>query len=120
LSPTNLYHLREGINIIYLDRSARLEIFRGSSKEDNLIFGNLDLIKKATNETETTKAVHSINPKLDYKGTTSATELEENILKDLRNLDPKYLFYYNNYVSNSSLIDLNDLDEKDILSYYTN
>ena len=100
---TNL-PLRDGLNIIQVSRSDVLTISSMGNNKAVVTFGTLDLIPVA----------NSINPKLEYKKTGSA-EIYEQILADIRALDPNKEFYYNIPVSQDLDIDMNPNDPKDTL-----
>lgn len=106
------YFLRDGINLIYIDKSMTLmvhpdgEVPEGSESgdisrapESTLLFGDLKLVS--------TTASGIKNSTLGYNATTlSSAEIQ--LLNDLHIIDPEgKLFYYNCPINNSIAIDLN-------------
>jgi len=112
---TVLYQLREGINIVQLDSSCKIEIYPDNLIADTVILSSLDIIKKANALT----GVSAINKKLAYKKIDKAT-VDEQILSDINYLDIYQQFYYNNVISNSSSIDMNIKDDEDTMEYPIN
>lgn len=106
------YYLRQGLNIVKIDKSCTLNIYPGAYDKDVLIFSNLDIIN-----IDTDHKVPKINPRLDYQqiGDTYNTNIEQ-LLADIRKLDLNYNFYYNNIPTNDLVIDLNINNEDEKLS----
>lgn len=109
----NKYYLRQGLNIVKIDKSCTLNIYPGAYDKDVLIFSNLDIIN-----IDTDHKVPKINPRLDYQQTDTETydTNVEQLLADIRKLDPNYNFYYNNIPTNDLVIDLNNNNEDEKLS----
>ena len=95
--------LAEGINIIKISDSCTLNIGSGTG---TLIFSSLDIIPTGEK---------GINPKLAYKK-TSDRSIDQQILADIKKLDPRNKFYYNAPMNNETLIDLNPEDPSDTLA----
>ena len=95
--------LKEGINVVKISHSCTLNIGSGTG---TLIFSSLDIIP--TDE-------KGINPKLAYKK-TSDRSIDQQILADIKKLDPSNKFYYNAPMNNETLIDLNPEDPSDTLA----
>ena len=95
--------LKEGINVVKISKSCTLNIGSGTG---TLIFSSLDIIPTGDK---------GINPKLAYKK-TSDRSIEQQILADIKKLDPSNKFYYNAPMNNETLIDLNPEDPSDTLA----
>lgn len=95
--------LAEGINIIKISDSCTLSIGSGTGA---LIFSSLDIIPIGES---------GINPKLVYKKIDKGS-IDEQILADIKKLDPHNKFYYNAPMNNETLIDLNPEDPSDTLA----
>ena len=95
--------LKEGINVVKISKSCTLNIGSGTG---TLIFSSLDIIPTGEN---------GINPKLAYKK-TSDRSIDQQILADIKKLDPSNKFYYNAPMNNETLIDLNPEDPSDTLA----
>lgn len=109
-----LYCLREGLNIIKIDNSYKLQVFAGCASTDVIIFSPLSVIPSQ----------NALNPKLNYKsitknGNTYISPYEQ-ILEDIRAIDSNLNFLYNAPIPNATGIDLNDLDEIDTMEHYSN
>ena len=125
-----VYQLRKGINIIKVDGACSLEIYSSlrdalGGNSDVLILSSLDIIYNEPYSEEVTYQT-PINEKLVYKGTslnsaqTDYISGYEQILKDIKAIDPNYLFYYNVPVQNALGIDMNKDDEYDNLMNSSN
>jgi hypothetical protein len=127
-STCTLYQLRSGINILQVDSSCILEIYSDLRGTGNLVLSNLDIVykDKVDPENSTKKVVTSINDKLNYKITTKDDTTEQYIepyqqlLNDIKEADPNYLFYYNLPVQNAVGIDMNKEDPLDVLDHPIN
>ena len=95
--------LKEGINVVKISKSCTLNIGSGTG---TMIFSSLDIIPTGEK---------GINPKLAYKK-TSDRSIEQQILADIKKLDPSNKFYYNAPMNNETLIDLNPEDPSDTLA----
>ena len=95
--------LKEGINVVKISKSCTLNIGSGTG---TMIFSSLDIIPTGDK---------GINPKLAYKK-TSDRSIEQQILADIKKLDPSNKFYYNAPMNNETLIDLNPEDPSDTLA----
>lgn len=95
--------LAEGVNIIKISESCALNISSGSGI---LIFSSLDIIPTGEK---------GINPKLAYRQIDKKS-IDEQILADIKKLDPNNKFYYNAPMNNETLIDLNSEDQSDTLA----
>ena len=99
------YQLRKGINIIQLTESCEIKIVANNETADitsTVIFGNLDLIKAATN----TDPTLPLNSKILYNAIDENKNAYEQILADIKLHDPEYKFYYNAFISNEDAIDI--------------
>lgn len=104
--PATVYELKDGINIVSLDRSCILQIFADGENKDNLIFGDMNLVN--TND--------PLNPKLCYKKIDEDVDnAYEQVLKDIAALDPENKFYYNVPMNNEIALDLNEKSDIDTL-----
>lgn len=106
-TPQAVKSLVPGINVIKVEPVVKsLNIFSDTNKQDIIIFGNLDLVKR-------------INPKLDYrtidKDGADASKLTQ-LLEDIKALKIADDFYYNVPIQRSTEIDLNAAAEEDLLS----
>ena len=100
-----VFELKDGINIIRLIGSSKLQIIPDAQYADNVILGNLDIIYSGEN---------AINPKLKYKLVDEAS-IDAQILADINKVDVDHQFYYNAVMSNDTMIDLNLADPDDTL-----
>jgi len=107
-----IYRLRNGINIVRIDNSCKLEIYPDADQKDTLVFGNLDIINDLNTDPE--KNITFLNPKLCYKKIDKGTA-EDQILADINKIDVNHDFYYNAIIDNASSIDLNENDNEDTL-----
>lgn len=101
------------MNIVYLTNSCKVEIYPDELAGDTLVFGSLDIVRL----TDTAHEISSINEKLQYKRINTATgwTVEDQILADIKRVDPLYNFYYNAIITNTLGIDMNTKDEDDHL-----
>lgn len=103
-----VFELKDGINIVRLVGSSKLQLIPDAQYADNVILGNLDIIYGSTPTTS------AINPKLKYKLVDKAT-VDAQILADINKIDVDHQFYYNAIMSNDTMIDLNLADPDDTL-----
>lgn len=106
-SDIDKYFLRKGINIVRINTSGILSIYAGEPENDVVIFSDLDVIPSADG---------GINPNIDYQ--LVGTNISNDILGEIKKLDPSYEFYYNNIPSNDLIIDLNNTKLSDPRNYY--
>ena len=103
------YYLRPGINVIKLDKDCEsISVYAGDDEKGIIIIGDPSII-------------NGINSKLNYKQIDPAYEHSDTpeldqALADILAFDPDYTFFYNCPIDNSTAIDLNDNDTKDLLS----
>lgn len=104
--PTTTYQisLRDGINIIQINKSSSLTISSNTNNKAVITFGMLDLVDSSA----------KINPKLCYKAIDESTPYEQ-ILKDIKAIDVNKEFYYNMPIAQNLDIDMNPKDETDTL-----
>ena len=105
-TPSEIYYLKEGINIIKLSVEATtLDIFADSLKTSSIIFSNIDIVE-------------GINPKLDYRIINKGNNFNalDQLLYDIKSLGIADKFYYNVPINGADLIDLNPIVEDDLLS----
>jgi hypothetical protein len=102
-------HFKEGLNILKVAPTVKqLEIYADAIKKSTVIFGSLDVVT-------------GINPKLDYRITSStnkdgnAAKLDQ-LLLDFREMEIVDDFYYNVPIQHSDEIDLNPAIADDLLS----
>jgi len=112
------YYLRDGINIIKIPVSTSIDIYADTKEitdatttqrvyagRDVLIIGNLDIITDGS----------EINKKINYYGIDDNLSKYQQILKDIKKVDPDLNFYYNVVIDNATSIDLNPYNEKETL-----
>lgn len=113
VTPTQ-YKLRHGINVIKISTSCELKVHKASNEgwDDIFIISDLDIVDAS----EHNGLNHDM---LQYYGS------EADILKAIADADPEHLFYYNNVIDNSNVIDFNtdvgeNLATPEILYDYNN
>jgi hypothetical protein len=97
--------LKNGLNIIKIDRSDVLTLSSKGNNKAVVTIGTLDLIPTA----------NSINPKLGYHVLDKGNVYEQ-ILADIKALDTAGDFYYNIPISQNLEIDMNPNDATDTLA----
>lgn len=114
-------YLKYGINVIKLNGdtsnnkaySFNLGGYRADTS-DVVLIGQLDLVDNSNNDGIDLNRIPYIAVDAKSKSDTTLISKSEQILKDIRTIDPDHSFYYNCLMDNSTAIDFNDnLDESE-------
>lgn len=114
-------YLKYGINVIKLNGntsdnkaySFNLGGYRADTS-DIVLIGQLDLVDNSNNDGIDLNRIPYIAVDAKSKSDTTLISKSEQILKDIRTIDPDHSFYYNCLMDNSTAIDFNDnLDESE-------
>lgn len=114
-------YLKYGINVIKLNGdtsnnkaySFNLGGYRADTS-DVVLIGQLDLVDNSNNDGIDLNRIPYIAVDAKSKSDTTLISKSEQILKDIRTIDPDHSFYYNCLMNNSTAIDFNDnLDESE-------
>ena len=117
----NNCYLKYGINVIKLnggtssnkEYSFNLGGYRADTS-DVVLIGQLDLVDNSNNNGIDLNRIPYIAVDAKSKSDTTLISKSEQILKDIRTIDPDHSFYYNCLMDNSTAIDFNDnLDESE-------
>lgn len=117
----NKCYLKYGINVIKLNGdtsnnkaySFNLSGYRADTS-DIVLIGQLDLVDNSNNDGIDLNRIPYIAVDAKSKSDTTLISKSEQILKDIRTIDPDHSFYYNCLMDNSTAIDFNDnLDESE-------
>ena len=114
-------YLKYGINVIKLkgNTSANTEYSFNlggyeADTSDIVLIGQLDLIDNSKNDGIDLNRIPYIAVDAESESDTTLISKSEQILKDIRTIDPDHSFYYNCLMDNSTAIDFNDnLDESE-------